>query len=254
MLNRQQPFGGDVITRISATMMDPDALGAAAGRGRRDARASSPPRCAREAGVDPAHVYEVALAGNATMTALALGIDPEPLGVAPFVMSTAAAARRCSPPTSGWRCTRARGPRSSPRSAPTSAATSSPACWPPAWTATSGPGCSSTSAPTARSCSATATASLATAAPGRAGLRGRRDPLRHARRRRRDRGASSSTRDGDGASRSGSSATSSRAGLCGSGLVDAVAELVRVGLLDAIGPLRPRRDAPRRSRPPWPTG
>ena len=27
MLNAQQPFGGDVITRISATMMDPDALG-----------------------------------------------------------------------------------------------------------------------------------------------------------------------------------------------------------------------------------
>jgi uncharacterized 2Fe-2S/4Fe-4S cluster protein (DUF4445 family) len=31
----------------------------------------------------------VALAGNATMTALAIGLDPEPLGVAPFVMSTA---------------------------------------------------------------------------------------------------------------------------------------------------------------------
>jgi uncharacterized 2Fe-2S/4Fe-4S cluster protein (DUF4445 family) len=43
----------------------------------------------KEADVDPGHVYEVALAGNATMTALALGIDPEPLGVAPFVMTTA---------------------------------------------------------------------------------------------------------------------------------------------------------------------
>ena len=30
----------------------------------------------------------MAIAGNATMTALLLGIDPEPLGVAPFVMST----------------------------------------------------------------------------------------------------------------------------------------------------------------------
>ena len=30
----------------------------------------------------------MALAGNATMTALVLGIDPEPLGVAPFIMST----------------------------------------------------------------------------------------------------------------------------------------------------------------------
>ncbi len=31
----------------------------------------------------------MAVAGNATMTALVLGIDPEPLGVAPFVMTTA---------------------------------------------------------------------------------------------------------------------------------------------------------------------
>ncbi len=40
------------------------------------------------ASVDPQHVYEIALAGNATMTHLALGIDPEPLGVAPFIMAT----------------------------------------------------------------------------------------------------------------------------------------------------------------------
>jgi uncharacterized 2Fe-2S/4Fe-4S cluster protein (DUF4445 family) len=40
-----------------------------------------------EGGVDPAEVYEVALAGNATMTHIVLGIDPEPLGVAPFVMA-----------------------------------------------------------------------------------------------------------------------------------------------------------------------
>ena len=32
-------------------------------------------------------MYEVALAGNATMVHLVLGIDPEPLGVAPFIMS-----------------------------------------------------------------------------------------------------------------------------------------------------------------------
>ncbi|WP_107764531.1 ASKHA domain-containing protein [Nocardioides terrigena] len=87
-LNRQQPFGGDVITRISATMMDKEALGrlqsAAA-----VTLADLASRVCREAGIDPGHVYEVAIAGNATMTALALGIDPEPLGVAPFVMSSA---------------------------------------------------------------------------------------------------------------------------------------------------------------------
>ena len=88
MLNKQQPFGGDVISRISATMMDPDAaerLRVAAC----ETLAALADQVCREGGVDPAHVYEVAIAGNATMTALALGIDPEPLGVAPFIMSTA---------------------------------------------------------------------------------------------------------------------------------------------------------------------
>ncbi|HEU4811713.1 MAG TPA: 2Fe-2S iron-sulfur cluster-binding protein, partial [Nocardioides sp.] len=87
MLNKQQPFGGDVITRISATMMDKAALGRlqeAAGA----TLAELARQVCREAGIDPTSVYEVAIAGNATMTALALGIDPEALGVAPFVMST----------------------------------------------------------------------------------------------------------------------------------------------------------------------
>ena len=88
MLNKQQPFGGDVITRISATMIDPgmlDRLQQAAG----DTLDELARQVCREGGVDPWHVYEVAIAGNATMTALVLGIAPEPLGVAPFVMSTA---------------------------------------------------------------------------------------------------------------------------------------------------------------------
>ena len=88
MLNRQQPFGGDVITRISATMLDPATLPrlqqAAA-----ETLSTLATQVCHEGGVDPAHVYEVALAGNATMTALALGIEPEPLGVAPFVMAVA---------------------------------------------------------------------------------------------------------------------------------------------------------------------
>ncbi len=88
MLNRQQPFGGDVITRISAVMMDPDTLGRLQQAAAETLSTLAAQVCA-EGEVDPAHVYEVALAGNATMTALALGIDPEPLGVAPFVMSVA---------------------------------------------------------------------------------------------------------------------------------------------------------------------
>ncbi|HEX2705277.1 MAG TPA: ASKHA domain-containing protein [Candidatus Lustribacter sp.] len=88
MLNKQQPFGADVITRISATMMDPDALPRLRGLAQATLAELAAEVCA-EAGVGPAEVYEVALAGNATMTALLLGVDPEPLGVAPFIMSSA---------------------------------------------------------------------------------------------------------------------------------------------------------------------
>lgn len=87
-LNMQQPFGGDVITRISATMMDPDALERLQSLAAMTLDELAQEVC-KEAGVDPGHVYEAAIAGNATMTALLLGIDPEPLGVAPFVMSSA---------------------------------------------------------------------------------------------------------------------------------------------------------------------
>ncbi|SDS73710.1 Uncharacterized 2Fe-2 and 4Fe-4S clusters-containing protein, contains DUF4445 domain [Nocardioides scoriae] len=87
-LNKQQPFGGDVISRISATMMDPDALGRLQQLASETLDELALQVCT-EGGVDPAHVYEVAVAGNATMTSLLLGIDPEPLGVAPFVMPTA---------------------------------------------------------------------------------------------------------------------------------------------------------------------
>jgi uncharacterized 2Fe-2S/4Fe-4S cluster protein (DUF4445 family) len=92
MLNKQQPFGGDVISRISATMLDPSALGRLQDAAAQTLSTLAEQVC-REGGVEPLHVYEAALAGNATMTALALGIDPEPLGVAPFVQTTA------TPPT-----------------------------------------------------------------------------------------------------------------------------------------------------------
>jgi len=86
MLNKQQPFGADVITRISATMLDPAAL-PTLGRLARETLAELAAEVCQQAGVDPAEVAEVALAGNATMTHIALGIDPEPLGVAPFIMA-----------------------------------------------------------------------------------------------------------------------------------------------------------------------
>jgi uncharacterized 2Fe-2S/4Fe-4S cluster protein (DUF4445 family) len=87
MLSKQQPFGADVITRISSIMMDPAAMDRLTGLAHETLRELTADICT-EAGVDPADVLEVAIAGNSTMTHIALGIDPEPLGVAPFIMST----------------------------------------------------------------------------------------------------------------------------------------------------------------------
>jgi len=87
MLNKQQPFGADVISRISATMLDPTALDRL-----RTLAAETLQELALEVcehgGIEPSQVYEVALAGNATMTAIALGVDPAPMGVAPFILAT----------------------------------------------------------------------------------------------------------------------------------------------------------------------
>ena len=87
MLNRQQPFGADVITRISATMMDADALGALRERAHETMNALVTEVCG-EGEVDAREVYEITVCGNVTMMHLALGIDPEPLSMAPFVVST----------------------------------------------------------------------------------------------------------------------------------------------------------------------
>ena len=87
MLNKQQPFGADVISRISATMLDDTALPRLSGLAAQTLQELAQDVC-EQAQIDPAQVYEVALAGNATMTSIALGVDPAPLGVAPFILAT----------------------------------------------------------------------------------------------------------------------------------------------------------------------
>jgi uncharacterized 2Fe-2S/4Fe-4S cluster protein (DUF4445 family) len=87
MLNRQQPFGADVITRISATMMDDTALGQLRERAH-ETMATLCDEVLAEAEVDRREVYEITVCGNVTMMQLALGIDPEPLSMAPFVVAT----------------------------------------------------------------------------------------------------------------------------------------------------------------------
>ena len=87
MLNKQQPFGADVISRISATMLDENALS----RLRNAAQSTLDEltqEVIKEAKVNKDNVYEVAIAGNATMIQLILGVDPEPVGVAPFITAS----------------------------------------------------------------------------------------------------------------------------------------------------------------------
>jgi uncharacterized 2Fe-2S/4Fe-4S cluster protein (DUF4445 family) len=87
MLNRQQPFGADVISRVSATMLDEGALDALQARAQETLAQLTEEVCA-DAGVDPGEVYEITVCGNVTMTQLVLGMDPEPLSMAPFIVTT----------------------------------------------------------------------------------------------------------------------------------------------------------------------
>jgi len=86
LLNRQQPFGADVISRISAVMMDPTALDTLRLRAHETLDELTQEVC-EEAGVAREEVYEIAVTGNVTMIQIALGIDPEPLSMAPFTIA-----------------------------------------------------------------------------------------------------------------------------------------------------------------------
>ena len=85
ILNAQQPFGADVISRISAIMLNEDALKMLQAHAHETLQQLTDEVCA-EGGVDPAEVYEIVVAGNQTMIQIALGIDPEPLSMAPFTV------------------------------------------------------------------------------------------------------------------------------------------------------------------------
>jgi uncharacterized 2Fe-2S/4Fe-4S cluster protein (DUF4445 family) len=86
MLNRQQPYGADVISRVSATMLDDAALGALEARAHETLAQLAREVC-EEADVAPTDVYEIVVVGNVTMIQMALGIDPEPLSMAPFIVA-----------------------------------------------------------------------------------------------------------------------------------------------------------------------
>ncbi len=86
LVNPQAPFGADVIARLEAAAR-PGGLTAQRDAVRAAVAEAAAGLCARR-GIDPARVERVACAGNTVMECLAAGIDPAPLGVAPFTPPT----------------------------------------------------------------------------------------------------------------------------------------------------------------------
>jgi uncharacterized 2Fe-2S/4Fe-4S cluster protein (DUF4445 family) len=82
-LNGQAPFGADVISRISHAMLGPEAIVElqAAVVGTMNTVLGS---LYADTGIAPERTYEAVVVGNATMLHLLFGIDPSPLAVMPF--------------------------------------------------------------------------------------------------------------------------------------------------------------------------
>lgn len=89
-MNPQIRLGEDLMSRVSYVMMHPggDAELTALIRA---ALAELIAELCTEASADPATVLEIVLVGNPIMIHIALGIDPTPLGQAPFTLATDAA-------------------------------------------------------------------------------------------------------------------------------------------------------------------
>src|SRR5438105_8219041 len=82
-LNGQAPFGADVISRISHGMNGPEAI-----QELQEAVIGTMntilAELYRDSGVSPQQTYEAVVVGNVTMLHLLFGIDPTPLSMAPF--------------------------------------------------------------------------------------------------------------------------------------------------------------------------
>jgi len=85
-MNPQVAFGDDVISHISRVRENHGALGDLQQAGLK-AINSVIHGLAEQAGVDPRHIYEVVVAGNSTMQQILCGLDPSALGEVPFVQT-----------------------------------------------------------------------------------------------------------------------------------------------------------------------
>ena len=90
LMNPQIRFGEDLMSRVSYAMMNPGGaaeMTAAVRAGLRDLAAD----LAREAGIKPGSIVEAVVVCNPVMHHLFLGIDPVELGQAPFALATSGA-------------------------------------------------------------------------------------------------------------------------------------------------------------------
>jgi uncharacterized 2Fe-2S/4Fe-4S cluster protein (DUF4445 family) len=87
VMNPQIRFGEDLMSRVSYAMMHPEGAGemTAAVRKALDGLIAS---LAMRAGIKRVDILELAIVGNPIMHHLLLGIDPTPLGGAPFALAT----------------------------------------------------------------------------------------------------------------------------------------------------------------------
>jgi uncharacterized 2Fe-2S/4Fe-4S cluster protein (DUF4445 family) len=83
-LNAQASYGADVISRASHTMLEADGLTQLTGL-IVDTINDLVGQLSEMSGVRRDHVYEALVVGNATMLHLLMGIHPEPISVAPFI-------------------------------------------------------------------------------------------------------------------------------------------------------------------------
>jgi uncharacterized 2Fe-2S/4Fe-4S cluster protein (DUF4445 family) len=86
-MNPQIRFGEDLMSRVSYAMLNPEGAPQMT-RAVRRAISELIGQTAEQAGIDPADVLELTLVGNPVMHHLLLGIDPTPLGTAPFALAT----------------------------------------------------------------------------------------------------------------------------------------------------------------------
>jgi uncharacterized 2Fe-2S/4Fe-4S cluster protein (DUF4445 family) len=87
LMNPQIRFGEDLMSRVSYAMMNPGGV-AEMTAAVRDALRSLSAQVTEEAGVDPSELLALTAVGNPIMHHLLLGIDPRELGTAPFALAS----------------------------------------------------------------------------------------------------------------------------------------------------------------------